>query len=54
MIADVPNFTTWNLSSAPAVLIGMNFLRQFGKVSIDYRDKVIRFDLARVSGSTIT
>lgn len=45
-IADMPIFDIWGLSQEPALLIGMNFLRQFAKVSIDYGMKEIRFDLA--------
>ncbi len=48
-IADVPNFGTWSLERAPALLIGMDFLRQFASVAIDYRAKEIRFDLAGVT-----
>jgi len=45
-IADMQIFDVWGLSRQPALLIGMNFLRQFAKVSIDYGMKEIRFDLA--------
>jgi predicted aspartyl protease len=45
-IADMQIFNIWGLSQQPALLIGMNFLRQFSKVSIDYGLKEIRFDLA--------
>ena len=45
-IADVPNFENWGLATRPALLIGMDFLRQFGSVAIDYRAREIRFDLA--------
>jgi predicted aspartyl protease len=45
-IADMQIFDVWGLSQQPALLIGMNFLRQFSKVSIDYGMKEIRFDLA--------
>jgi predicted aspartyl protease len=45
-IADMQIFDVWGLSRQPALLIGMNFLRQFSKVSIDYGMKEIRFDLA--------
>jgi hypothetical protein len=34
------------LSRKPALLTGMNYLRQFSRVSIDYGLKEIRFDLA--------
>jgi predicted aspartyl protease len=45
-IADMAIFDVWGLSNQPALLIGMNFLRQFAQVSIDYGMKEIRFDLA--------
>ncbi len=45
--ADLPAFNVWKLSEAPALLIGMNYLRQFSSVSIDYRSKEIRFDLSQ-------
>ena len=45
-IADMDVFEVWGLNDEPALLIGMNFLRQFAKVSIDYGAKEIRFDLA--------
>lgn len=45
-IADVPNFANWGLDKRPALLIGMDFLRQFGSVTIDYRTREIRFELA--------
>jgi predicted aspartyl protease len=45
-IADMQIFDVWDLSRQPALLIGMNWLRQFERVSIDYRLKEIRFNLA--------
>jgi predicted aspartyl protease len=45
-IADMQVFKIWGLADVPALLIGMNFLRQFAKVSIDYGRKEIRFNLA--------
>jgi predicted aspartyl protease len=45
-IADMQIFEVWGLSHQPSLLIGMNFLRQFAQVSIDYGMKEIRFDLA--------
>ncbi|MGN6208484.1 aspartyl protease family protein [Asticcacaulis sp.] len=44
-IADVPSFDSWNVHNRPGLLIGMNFLRQFAAVTIDYRQKSIRFEL---------
>jgi predicted aspartyl protease len=45
-IADMEIFDVWGLTQYPAILIGMNFLRQFAQVSIDFGLKEIRFDLA--------
>ncbi|MDC7676997.1 aspartyl protease family protein [Asticcacaulis machinosus] len=45
-IADVPVFDSWRLQNKPALLVGMDFLRQFAVVSIDYRAQEIRFELA--------
>lgn len=46
VIADVPDFDTWDLRNRPALLIGMDYLRQFARVTIDYRAKEIRFELS--------
>ncbi|HEX2790569.1 MAG TPA: aspartyl protease family protein [Steroidobacteraceae bacterium] len=46
VIVDLQVFDIWGLSKQPALLIGMNYLRQFSSVAIDYRLKEIRFDLA--------
>jgi predicted aspartyl protease len=48
VIADFQVFDVWGLRQQPALLIGMNILRQFSKVSIDYGLKELRFDLARL------
>jgi len=48
VIADFQVFNVWGLREHPAVLIGMNFLRRFSKVSIDYGLKELRFDLAHL------
>lgn len=47
-IADLPIFDHWGLGTEPALLIGMDWLRSFRRVSIDYRQKELRFDLASV------
>ena len=47
-IADMQIFDVWQLNDQPALLIGMNWLRQFERVSIDYRLKEINFNLASV------
>jgi hypothetical protein len=49
VIANFQVFKAWGLTRAPALLIGMNVLRQFSRVSIDYRLKELRFDLASSS-----
>jgi hypothetical protein len=46
VIADFLVFDAWGLRHRPALLIGMNLLRQFGRVSIDYGLQELRFDLA--------
>jgi len=45
-IADAPDFTSWGLHSRPALLIGMNYLRQFAQVAVDYRAQEIHFELS--------
>jgi predicted aspartyl protease len=51
VIADFKIFDVWGLRQNPALLIGMNFLRQFSKISIDYGLKELRFDLTQGSGA---
>jgi predicted aspartyl protease len=46
VIADFRVFDVWGLTQRPALLLGMNFLRRFSKVSIDYGLKELRFDQA--------
>jgi gag-polyprotein putative aspartyl protease len=46
VIADFLVFDAWGLRRRPALLIGMNLLRQFERVSIDYGLQELRFDLA--------
>ena len=46
VIADFLVFDVWGLRQRPALLIGMNLLRQFARVSVDYGLKELRFDLA--------
>ncbi|HTM80285.1 retropepsin-like aspartic protease [Asticcacaulis sp.] len=46
VIADVPDFSVWKLRLRAALLIGMDYLRQFAAVTIDYRNKEIRFELS--------
>jgi gag-polyprotein putative aspartyl protease/Aspartyl protease len=46
VVADFLVFDAWGLRQRPALLIGMNLLRQFERVSIDYGLQELRFDLA--------
>jgi len=48
VVANLQIFDLWGLRDKPALLIGMNFLREFDRVSIDYGSKELRFDLARL------
>jgi predicted aspartyl protease len=45
-VADLQVFKIWELEEKPAILIGLNFLTQFARVSVDYGRKEIRLDLA--------
>lgn len=45
VIANFQVFKAWGLTRSPALLLGMNVLRQFSRVSIDYGLKELRFDL---------
>ena len=48
-IANLQVFDLWGLSDRPALLIGMNWLRRFSRVSIDYGRKELRFELAKLA-----
>ena len=45
-IADLPIFDRWDLAHKPALFVGMDFLRRFSRVSIDYGRKQYRLELA--------
>jgi len=45
-IADLPIFERWGLNDTPALFVGMDFLRRFSRVSIDYGRKQYRLELA--------
>ena len=46
VVAPLQVFDVWGLSAQPALLFGMDCLRRFARVSIDYRRKELRFELA--------
>jgi hypothetical protein len=48
VIADLQVFELWGLASRPALFIGMDVLRQFAQVVIDYGRKEYRFEFASV------
>jgi predicted aspartyl protease len=43
--ADTHAFEIWGVAEVPAVLLGMDLLRQFRAVSLDYGRSMVRFDL---------
>jgi hypothetical protein len=45
-IADLKIFELWGLAHSPALFIGMDMLRQFNEVVIDYGRGQYRFDLS--------
>lgn len=44
-IADLQVFDLWDLSERPALVIGMNWLRRFRRVSVDYGRQELRFEV---------
>jgi Aspartyl protease len=46
VVAGLDVFDVWGLSREPALFFGMDCLRRFSRVSIDYGRKELRFDLA--------
>lgn len=46
VVAQLEVFDVWGLKDQPALLFGMDCLRRFRKVSIDYGRKELRFDVA--------
>ena len=45
VFADTHVFEIWGLEDKPAVLLGMDLLRQFRAVSLDFGRSQVRFDL---------
>ena len=45
-VADLDVFKIWDLVDSPALLIGLNFLREFQTVTVDYGRKEFRLKLA--------
>jgi predicted aspartyl protease len=49
VVAPLQVFDVWGLSGQPALLFGMDCLRRFRRVSIDYGRKELRFEVARAA-----
>lgn len=45
--ADVPPFSVFGLDREPALLLGTDVLESFGRVSLDFRSRKVRFQLRR-------
>jgi predicted aspartyl protease len=43
--ADAPPFKAFGLSDSPALLLGMDLLRAFKRVSLDFKNRKVRFEL---------
>lgn len=52
-IADLQVFEIWGLTERPALVIGMNWLRHFKRVSVDYGRKELRFELGAAGHPTL-
>jgi predicted aspartyl protease len=48
VVAGLDVFEVWGLSEQPALLLGMDSLRRFARVTIDYGRKELRFEVASV------
>ena len=49
VIAGLQIFDLWGLNKTPALLIGMNYLRRFNRVTVDYGRKEFFFELADIA-----
>lgn len=47
--ADLHTFVLWGLQNEPALMLGMDLLRIFETVTVDFRRKVVRFRLASLA-----
>lgn len=48
--ADVPPFKVFGMNDKPSLLLGTDLMSNFRKVSLDFRDRKVRFQLKRCSG----
>ena len=49
VVAGLQIFDLWGLAQTPALLIGMNYLRRFDRVTVDYGRKEFLFELANLA-----
>lgn len=54
VICDLQIFELWGLASRPALFIGMDLLRQFSQVTVDYGRKEYRFEFASLAVASLT
>jgi hypothetical protein len=47
IFADLHTFALWGLSDQPAALIGMDVLRLFKSVTLDFKDREVRFHIPK-------
>ena len=50
--ADVPPFRVFGIAGKPSLLLGTDLMETFRKVSLDFRNRKVRFQLKKCSGST--
>lgn len=51
--ADVPPFQVFGIEGKPSLLLGTDLMESFRRVSLDFRDRKVRFQLRKCSGSTV-
>ena len=51
--ADVPPFQVFGLADGPALLIGTDLLETFRRISLDFRNRKVRFQLRRCSAQSV-
>lgn len=52
--ADVPPFSVFGMEKRPALLLGTDLMENFRRVSLDFRDRKVRFQLRKCQHSGIT
>ena len=48
--ADIPPFTVFGLENQPALLLGTDMMEHFRKISLDFHNRKVRFQLKRCQG----